>query len=108
MEDESDDVVVQPDLMVVCDKDKLKDGKSCKGAPDFIIEVLSETTKSHDLETKCKLYCKAGVKEYWVVGSDAVKVYKFVSGAVEAETIANYGASHEVSSITMPGLVIKI
>src|SRR5215469_2577348 len=46
--DESDIDVVQPDLIVVCDESKLSDGQVCKGAPDLIIEILSDSTKSND------------------------------------------------------------
>jgi Uma2 family endonuclease len=67
--DEADDdtvTVVQPDLVVVCDRNKLDD-KGCKGAPDLIIEILSHSTASKDLHEKFKLYEKVGVKEYWIV-----------------------------------------
>ena len=48
-EDESDDTVVQPDVFVVCDRNKLLDGKACKGAPDFVVEVTSPSSKIIDL-----------------------------------------------------------
>ncbi|MDR2182743.1 MAG: Uma2 family endonuclease, partial [Clostridiales bacterium] len=49
--DKGDDTVVQPDLLVVCDRDKLDD-KGCKGAPDLVIEILSPSTASYDMMTK--------------------------------------------------------
>ncbi len=67
--DEVDDdivTVVQPDIVVVCDRNKLDD-KGCKGAPDLIIEIISPSTASKDLHEKFKLYERAGVKEYWIV-----------------------------------------
>jgi len=67
--DLSDDTVVQPDVIVVCDKSKL-DGKACVGAPEVVFEVLSESTKVMDLQVKKELYKSAGVKEYWVVAKD--------------------------------------
>ena len=67
--DGSDDNVVQPDVIVVCDKSKL-DGKACVGAPDVVFEVLSDSTKVMDLRVKRELYKSAGVKEYWVVAKD--------------------------------------
>ena len=85
-EDDSDDVVVQPDLMVICDKSKREEGRSCKGAPDFIIEVLSRSTRSHDFLRKRALYERAAVGEYWIVGEDAVFRYLLTDG-VYAETI---------------------
>ena len=67
--DESDDrvdTVVQPDLMVVCDPNKL-DERGCRGAPDWVVEVLSPSTASHDHILKRRAYERAGVREYWLV-----------------------------------------
>ncbi len=60
------DTVVQPDLSVICDKSKLDD-RGCRGAPDWIVEVLSPATTLWDMETKRKLYEKNGVREYWII-----------------------------------------
>lgn len=67
--DEDDDAiatVVQPDVLVVCDPSKL-DERGCRGAPDFIVEVLSRSTAAHDQITKRDLYERHGVREYWLV-----------------------------------------
>ena len=68
--------VVQPDLSIICDKDKLND-KGCFGAPDWIIEILSPSTSSKDFHEKYDLYEKFGVKEYWIVScsDQAILVY---------------------------------
>ena len=58
--------VVQPDLLVVCDKDKIKDN-GIEGAPDFVLEILSKTNRYNDLIYKMTLYQRFGVKEYWIV-----------------------------------------
>lgn len=58
--------IVQPDLMIVCDKSKL-DGKRCNGAPDFIIEIVSPGNASDDYIRKLYYYRNAGVREYWIV-----------------------------------------
>ena len=58
--------IVQPDLMIVCDKSKL-DGKRCNGAPDFIIEIVSPSNPSDDYIRKAYYYKNAGVREYWIV-----------------------------------------
>lgn len=60
------DTVVEPDILVVCDLSKL-DKYGCKGAPDFIIEILSPSTARHDRFVKLNLYQRAKVKEYWIV-----------------------------------------
>jgi Uma2 family endonuclease len=73
--------VVQPDLCVVCDNDKLDD-KGCNGVPDLMLEVLSPSNTKHDLETKFNLYEEAGVPEYWIVNPDEkyILVYTLVDG----------------------------
>lgn len=58
--------IVQPDIMVICDKNKL-DGKRCNGAPDFIIEIVSPGNASDDYIRKLYYYQKHGVREYWIV-----------------------------------------
>ena len=58
--------IVQPDIMVIRDKNKL-DGKRCNGAPDFIIEIVSPANPSDDYIRKLYHYKNAGVREYWIV-----------------------------------------
>lgn len=58
--------IVQPDIMIVCDKNKL-DGKRCNGAPDFIIEIISPSNASDDYIRKLYYYENYGVREYWIV-----------------------------------------
>lgn len=65
--------IVQPDLMIVCDKNKL-DGKRCNGAPDFIIEIISPGNPSDDYIRKLYYYKNAGVREYWIVDPRTRKV----------------------------------
>ena len=61
-----DTTVVQPDLCVVCNPDKL-DTQGCNGAPDLVVEILSPENTRHDTKTKFGLYEQSGVKEYWIV-----------------------------------------
>ena len=75
--DSFDDIVVQPDIFVVCDESKLN-GKHVKGAPDFIIEILSPSNTLHDTRIKFIQYQKAGVKEYWIVDSLAKTVQVYI------------------------------
>lgn len=69
--------MVEPDITVVCDQDKLDD-IGCKGAPDLVMEVLSPSTQRHDRFTKFKLYQRAGVREYWLVDPDAKSAQVFL------------------------------
>lgn len=63
---ENVNTVVEPDITVVCDRNKLDD-RGCKGAPDMIIEILSPSTARHDRFVKLNLYQRAKVREYWIV-----------------------------------------
>lgn len=65
-EDERTFTVVQPDLVVVCDPDRI-DERGIKGAPTLVIEVLSESTGGRDLTVKLDLYDREGVLEFWAV-----------------------------------------
>lgn len=71
------DTVVEPDIVVVCDPDKLDD-IGCRGAPDLIMEILSPSSLRHDRLTKFNLYRRAGVREYWIVDPASQTVQSFV------------------------------
>ncbi|MDE6589595.1 MAG: Uma2 family endonuclease [Oscillospiraceae bacterium] len=70
------DTMVEPDLSVVCDGNKL-DNHGCKGAPDLVIEILSPSTRRHDRLVKLGLYQRAGVREYWIVNPEEKTVQVF-------------------------------
>jgi len=76
--DESDDTVVQPDITVICDKNK-RGKEGGRGAPNLIVEILSPSNTAIEMHRKFILYRDAGVQEYWVVNGDfkAVTVYLF-------------------------------
>lgn len=79
--DTNDKNWVEPDVSVICDKNKLTD-RGCSGAPDFIVEVVSPSTQGVDYLKKLFLYEKYGVREYWVVNpaTRTVNVYMFEDG----------------------------
>jgi len=77
--DEADDdipTVVQPDILVVCDKSKL-DRRGMRGAPDLVVEILSEHTTKKDMTVKLNLYEHHRVKEYWIVNPDEKNIMVF-------------------------------
>ncbi len=61
-----DRTMVQPDVVIVCDEDKIRD-RVIYGAPDFVLEILSPSTRRKDMFIKSEKYCNAGVKEYWMI-----------------------------------------
>ena len=91
--DQDDKTMVQPDLMIVCDRKKLT-RQGVFGAPDFIIEILSESTRKKDSYLKLMKYQKAGVREYWLVDPDKKKVIVYDLEKVEIPVI--YGFTDQV------------
>ena len=82
--DEADaaiDTVVQPDVLVVCDPHKI-DRRGVRGAPDWVLEVLSPSTAAHDQIAKRRTYERAGVRDYWLVhpGDRTLTVYLLENG----------------------------
>ena len=71
------DTMVEPDISIVCDRDKL-DKHGCKGAPDMVVEILSPSTQRHDRLVKLGLYQRAGVREYWIVSPEEQTVQVFL------------------------------
>lgn len=72
----------EPDISVVCDREKLRQ-EGCHGAPDWIIEIVSPSSRKMDYIQKTKAYMEAGVDEYWIVDPDSrtVSVYSFRKSA---------------------------
>lgn len=69
--------VVQPDICVICDKDKL-DEQGCNGAPDWIIEILSKGNSKKEVKIKHELYAESGVSEYWLIFPYEEVIQQFV------------------------------
>ena len=100
--------VVQPDLVVVCDPNKL-DEKGCLGAPDLIVEILSPSTSKKDLKDKYQLYEKSGVKEYWVAYPDHKHINIFILNKKNKyELKGMYFEGDKISPSMFPELEIDI
>ena len=78
--DRDERTMVQPDLMVICNRDQIL-MRGIFGAPDLVIEILSPSTREKDITIKTAKYCSAGVREYWIIDPDRqiVLVYLFAS-----------------------------
>ena len=75
--DESNKTIVQPDLFILCNKDMIKNSRRTVGAPEFIIEVLSESTRKKDMTLKLNIYEACGVKEYWIIDPNKEYIIKY-------------------------------
>ncbi|MBP6445540.1 MAG: Uma2 family endonuclease [Saprospiraceae bacterium] len=98
--------VVQPDITVVCDPDKL-DERGCIGAPDLVIEILSPGNKDIELKDKFEIYQKSGIKEYWIVEPDEyIIVYTLQKGKYNGSK--PFTSGEKVTSTLMPELSLNV
>ena len=100
-----DKTMLEPDIIVVCDKEKLHED-ACYGAPDMVIEIASKSTKKRDYGIKMLKYRKAGVKEYWVADPDSrtVLVYWFKDESINCL----YTFDDEITLNLFPEVQVRI
>lgn len=101
---ENDKNYVEPDISVICDKDKITD-KGCNGTPDWVIEIVSPSSKPMDYFTKLFKYRASGVREYWIVDpiKQRVTVYDF-----EHDNMEEYNFGENVPVGIYEELSIKV
>ena len=87
-EDETDDTVVQPDVVVICDSKRLGT-EGGRGAPDLVVEILSPSNSAIEMERKRLLYQDAGIREYWIVDprNKNVNINLLKNGKFKQETL---------------------
>lgn len=106
--DEDIYTVVQPDLCIVCDLEKL-DERGCLGAPDLIVEILSPGNAKREMKIKRELYAESGVREYWVVDPARETLTRY-----NLDTESGYDrplifvSDEMVSSAVFPDLVLDL
>ena len=100
--------VVQPDITIVCDKDKL-DERGCLGSPTLVVEALSPGTAKKDLREKLHTYERSGVPEYWIITpSDKTLMVFTLDEQGRYSTHAVYGDIEQAPVKVLPGLVIDL
>ncbi|MGY6522850.1 MAG: Uma2 family endonuclease [Mongoliitalea sp.] len=99
--------VVQPDLCVVCDPNKL-DEYGCIGAPDLIVEILSPSNNKKELQNKYEVYEESGVSEYWIVHpyEQTLLVYSLTEGTYVPSRLFTLG--DKVASQCVQGFVLDL
>ncbi|MDR2662274.1 MAG: Uma2 family endonuclease [Treponema sp.] len=105
-EDESDDTVVQPDLIVICDEKKRRP-EACRGAPEFAVEILAPSNTASEMERKFELYRQAGVGEYWVIDpqNKILHAHHFHNGQILTRF---FGKNDRAPIETLQGLEITL
>jgi len=102
------DTVVQPDVVVVCDKSKIDD-RGCNGAPDLVIEILSPATSKYDLSDKRYLYERHGVGELWFVHPlDKTSMIFYLQENKRYASPVVYGIDATVALKSVDGVVIDL
>lgn len=90
--------------MVICNEENLRDD-GCHGAPDLVIEIVSDSTRSRDYGAKLRVYREAGVREYWII--DTLKENVFVSFFEEEILSSPYSFDEEISFCLFTELCLR-
>ena len=103
--DEQVDTVVQPDLLIVCDLEKL-DARGVRGAPDWVAEVLSPGNVRHDRVRKLRAYERAGVREVWLIHpiERTLAIYQLVAGHYGRPAVQELQGLTQITAV--PGVTI--
>jgi Uma2 family endonuclease len=101
------DTVVQPDICVICDPEKI-DEFGCVGPPDLIIEILSPGNNKKEITYKYEVYEAAGVKEYWLIHPNecTLLVYTLVNGRYQSSKLLTFGEA--VRSKAVEGFTLEL
>ena len=81
---------LEPDIVVICDERKLDDD-GCHGAPDWIIEVVSPSSRKLDYGRKLAAYIEAGVREYWIADPEKQVIVVYHPGQPDIPAVYRFG-----------------
>jgi prevent-host-death family protein len=100
--------VVQPDILVICDREKIDKKGRYTGVPSLVVEVLSESTNNKDNTTKLQLYMSAGIQEYWLVNTKAREIYIYVFENKDFSRMLSFGEGKRAESQYFKGLGVDL
>lgn len=100
--------VVQPDILVICDREKIDEKGKYTGVPSLVVEVLSDSTSNKDFTTKLTLYMETGVKEYWLVNTKMKEIYIYVFEEKEIMHIFSFNENKRAESLYFKGLGVDL
>lgn len=102
--DQDDYTMVQPDFLIICDRSKYEGGICCEGAPDLVMEIVSASDPDRDYRLKLRKYKNAGVREYWIIDPEEMRITVHTFGVGNLSAI--YSFDDIVKSKIYPGLEI--
>lgn len=106
--DEDIQTVVQPDICVICDRQKI-DERGCIGVPDIMVEILSSGNNNKELQNKYQIYEENGVQEYWIISPDYNTFFRYILGEdgkyVPFKLLTS---GSEVTTPILPGFVLNL
>jgi Uma2 family endonuclease len=107
-DDKEVQTVVQPDIVVICDENKLDD-RGCRGAPDLVVEILSPSTSRKDIGVKFSLYERHGVREYWVIhpAEESLMIFNLGGDGTYGRP-QGYGRGDLATSSVLEGLKLNL
>lgn len=100
--------VVQPDIFVICDREKIDEKGKYQGVPTLVVEVLSDSTRNRDLIKKLGLYMESGVKEYWIVNTTSAEIYIYVFSSHTIENVRTFKGDDTAESVFFQGLGVDL
>lgn len=100
--------VVQPDIIVICDTDNMNEKGKYKGVPTLVVEVLSDTTRRHDMVRKLELYMQTGIREYWIVNPFNKEIYVHNFESLDITDYRVFTGNASVKSLVFEGLEITL
>lgn len=98
---------VEPDVSIICDTSKLND-KGCNGAPDFIAEIVSPSSRRMDYIIKLLKYRSAGVREYWIIDPENQRILVYLFGDADTENLMQYSFEDSIPVHIYDALCIRI
>lgn len=100
--------VVQPDILIICDKENINEKGKYNGTPTLVVEVLSESTRSKDHIKKLDLYMSTGVEEYWIVNTKSKEIYIYTFKDSIIEDMLTFKGNGKVQSVVFQGLEVDL
>jgi Uma2 family endonuclease len=100
--------VVQPDIIVICDTDKVDEKGKYRGIPTLVVEVLSGSTRRKDMVKKTDLYMQTGVQEYWMVDPEKNEIYLYTFNGQDIKDYRVYSGDGLVISDAFVGFTVKL